>query len=184
MPGPSLRIFIAPLLAIAIVQQTLPLLGEKILFDALRATSVDGAGDGGGGGGDGDWVSGGAGGGDTGVMPGDTAAGDWAATGGGGGGGGVKNGQAEVMTSGQMGVGGGEGVDVEESPRMARVRALEASNGLGLRGIGVAASRAQSLSTVGAFLILPGIALGFVPVVGAIAATAMATTFAAYSLSW
>ena len=32
-------VFVAPLIAIAIVQQVLPLLGEKILFDALRATA-------------------------------------------------------------------------------------------------------------------------------------------------
>ena len=116
-------LFIAPLLAIAIVQQVLPLLGEKIFFDALV----------------------------------------------------VKSESSEGDTEGGSGSG---------SCRAARVRQLEESGGLGLRGLGVAASRAQSLAGLGVVAIPAGLSLSIIPVVGPIAAAALATCVAAYTLAW
>ena len=116
-------IFVAPLLAIAVVQQVLPLLGEKILFDGLRASAAAADDD----------------------QPSANAA-------------------AEA--------------------RARRIEALEASNGLGLRGIGVAASRARSLAALGAGAIPVGVGASLVPVAGPVASAAVAAAVAAYALAW
>jgi hypothetical protein len=118
-------IFVAPLLAIAVVQQVLPLLGEKILFDGLRASAAAIAADD-------DQPS--------------------------------ANAKAEA--------------------RARRLEALEASDGLGLRGIGVAASRAQSLAALGAGAIPVGVGASLVPVAGPMASAAVAAAVAAYALAW
>ena len=118
-------IFVAPLLAIAVVQQVLPLLGEKILFDGLRASAAAIAADD-------DQPS--------------------------------ANAKAEA--------------------RARRLEALEASDGLGLRGIGVAASRAQSLAALGAGAVPVGVGASLVPVVGPVASAAVAAAVAAYALAW
>ena len=117
-------IFVAPLLAIAVVQQVLPLLGEKILFDGLRASAAAAADD---------------------DQPSANAA-------------------AEA--------------------RARRIEALEASDGLGLRGIGVAASRARSLAALGAGAIPVGVGASLVPVAGPVASAAVAAAVAAYALAW
>ena len=116
-------IFVAPLLAIAVVQQVLPLLGEKILFDGLRASAAAADDD----------------------QPSANAA-------------------AEA--------------------RARRIEALEASDGLGLRGIGVAASRARSLAALGAGAIPVGVGASLVPVAGPVASAAVAAAVAAYALAW
>lgn len=116
-------IFVAPLLAIAVVQQVLPLLGEKILFDGLRASAAADDDD----------------------QPSANAA-------------------AEA--------------------RARRIEALEASDGLGLRGIGVAASRARSLAALGAGAIPVGVGASLVPVAGPVASAAVAAAVAAYALAW
>ena len=116
-------IFVAPLLAIAVVQQVLPLLGEKILFDGLRASAAAADDD----------------------QPSANAA-------------------AEA--------------------RARRIEALEASDGLGLRGIGVAASRARSLAALGAGAIPVGVGASLMPVAGPIASAAVAAAVAAYALAW
>ena len=116
-------IFVAPLLAIAVVQQVLPLLGEKILFDGLRASAAAADDD----------------------QPSANAA-------------------AEA--------------------RARRIEALEASDGLGLRGIGVAASRARSLAALGAGAIPVGVGASLMPVAGPVASAAVAAAVAAYALAW
>ena len=120
-------IFVAPLLAIAVVQQVLPLLGEKILFDGLRASA---------------------------------------------------NRLADQPDSDQP------SANAAAETRARRIEALEASDGLGLRGIGVAASRARSLAALGAGAIPVGVGASLVPVAGPVASAAVAAAVAAYALAW
>jgi len=124
-------IFVAPLLAIAVVQQVLPLLGEKILFDGLRASAAAAADD---------------------DQPSANAA-------------------AETRAR-------------RIEARARRIEALEASDGLGLRGIGVAASRARSLAALGAGAIPVGVGASLVPVAGPFASASVAAAVAAYALAW
>ena len=124
----------APLLAIGVVQQVLPLLGEKIFFDGMRA-SVRGTGG---------------------------------------------------SSTGEELAGNTKGIDTDPTAavKVARIESLEASDGLGLLGLGVAASRAQKLATIGGGVIPAGVGLGFFPLAGPIVATTLTTTFSAYTLAW
>ena len=105
-------LLVAPVVAVAVVQQVLPLLGEKLFFDGMRATAA----------------------------PGPRAA--------------------------------------------ARLDALLASPGLGLRGLGVAAGRGQSLGAFAAAAAPAGLLLSLAPGVGQVLAFALATWTAAYALAW
>jgi hypothetical protein len=168
-------VFVAPLLAIAIVQQVLPLLGEKILFDALKASAgmgvedeveeeeegrkLSGGEEGDGGGGEAEVGA---------------AAATWSSSSSS-----SSDGEAAESASSSS------SSSSSSSPRTARVRQLEDSGGLGLRGLGVAASKAQSLGGLGAAAVPVGLGLSFfIPVFGPIAATALATAVAAYTLAW
>ena len=68
--------------------------------------------------------------------------------------------------------------------KLRAVSALESANGLGLRGIGAAASRTQALATLTAATIPIGAVVTFVPVAGPLIAAFMATLVASYALAW
>ena len=68
--------------------------------------------------------------------------------------------------------------------KLRAVSALESANGLGLRGIGAAASRTQALATLTAATIPIGAVATFVPVAGPLIAAFMATLVASYALAW
>ncbi len=123
-------LLVSPLVAIAVVQQLLPLLGEKILFDALKAPTVESP---------------------TGPRT-------------------VASSSAAPSTLAAL--------------RTARVAQLEASDGLGLRSLGVAAARAQSLATLAGVAVPIGVGVSLVPVAGPFIAGALAAAVAAYSLTW
>ena len=123
-------LLVSPLVAIAVVQQLLPLLGEKILFDALKAPTVESP---------------------TGPRT-------------------VASSSAAPSTLAAL--------------RTARVAQLEASDGLGLRSLGVAAARAQSLATITGAAVPIGVGVSLVPVAGPFIAGALAAAVAAYSLTW
>lgn len=115
-------LLLAPLVALAVVQQVLPLLGEKILFDGARAAASSGASD--------------------------------AAT-------------ARLSQT-----------------KLARLEALETSDGLGLQGLGVAASRSGTLASLTATAAPVGAAATLVPGVGPVLAAFLAALVASYALSW
>ena len=126
-------VFVAPLIAIAIVQQVLPLLGEKILFDALRATAG---------------------------MPSAIVSDE------------DDDVDDDCDASSSSSSSSSSSAFVVHPGRRARVEQLEASPGLGIRGLGVAASRAQSLASLTALVAPLGVGVSFVPVGGPIVATA------------
>ncbi len=128
-------LLVSPLVAIAVVQQLLPLLGEKILFDALKAPTGESP---------------------TGESP---------------------TGPRTVASSSAT-------PSTLATLRTARVAQLEASDGLGLRSLGVAAARAQSLATIAGVAVPIGVGVSLVPVAGPFIAGALAAAVAAYSLTW
>ena len=133
-------LLVSPLVAIAVVQQLLPLLGEKILFDALKAPTGESP---------------------TGESPtGESPTGPRT----------VASSSATPSTLAAL--------------RTARVAQLEASDGLGLRSLGVAAARAQSLATLAGVAVPIGVGVSLVPVAGPFIAGALAAAVAAYSLTW
>ena len=127
-------LLLAPLVALAVVQQVLPLLGEKILFDGARAAAVAA------------------------VAADDAAAASGAA-------------DAELRAN-------------LARAKLARLEALEISDGLGLRGLGVAASRAGTLASLTATAAPVGAAATLVPGVGPVLAASLAALVASYALSW
>jgi hypothetical protein len=139
-------LLVSPLVAIAVVQQLLPLLGEKILFDALKAPP-------------------------TGESPtGESPTGE------------SPTGESRSVAS--------SSASSSATPctlaalRIARVAQLEASDGLGLGSLGVAAARAQSLATIAGVAVPMGVGVSLVPVVGPFLAGALAAAVASYSLTW
>lgn len=68
--------------------------------------------------------------------------------------------------------------------RLARLEAMETSDGLGLRGLGVAASRTGTLASLTATAAPVGAAATLVPVVGPVLAASLAALVASYALSW
>ena len=128
-------LLVSPLVAIAVVQQLLPLLGEKILFDALKAP-----------------------------PPGESPTGE------------SPTGESPTSSSATP--------STLAASRTARVAQLEASDGLGLRSLGVAAARAQSLATLAGVAVPIGVGVSLVPVAGPFIAGALAAAVAAYSLTW
>ena len=108
-------LLLAPLVALAVVQQVLPLLGEKILFDGARAAAA-------------------------------AAAADAAASG-------APDAEAPAFQRTRL-------------TRLARLEAMETSDGLGLRGLGVAASRTGTLASLTATATPVGAAATLVPGVG------------------
>jgi len=61
---------------------------------------------------------------------------------------------------------------------------METSDGLGLRGLGVAASRTGTLASLTATAAPVGAAATLVPVVGPVLAASLAALVASYALSW
>lgn len=141
-------LLLAPLVSFAVVQQALPLLGEKIFFDGARA-AVDPS----------------FGGGVTGGNVGDTSDEDDVDS--------VDDAKNVQLTATET---------IKE--KLRAVSALESANGLGLRGIGAAASRTQALATLTAATIPIGAVVTFVPVAGPLIAAFMATLVASYALAW
>ena len=138
-------LLVSPLVAIAVVQQLLPLLGEKILFDALKAPTGESP---------------------TGESPtGESPTGE------------SPTGPRTVASSSAT-------PSTLAALRTARVAKLEASDGLGLRSLGVAAARAQSLATLTGVAVPIGVGVSLVPVAGPFIAGALAAAVAAYSLTW
>ena len=139
-------LLVSPLVAIAVVQQLLPLLGEKILFDALKAP-----------------------------PPGESPTGESPT-------GESPTGESRSVAS--------SSASSSATPctlaalRIARVAQLEASDGLGLGSLGVAAARAQSLATIAGVAVPMGVGVSLVPVVGPFLAGALAAAVASYSLTW
>jgi len=125
-------LLLAPLVALAVVQQVLPLLGEKILFDGARAAAA-------------------------------SAAAAAAASG-------APDAEAPAFRLART--------------RLARLEAIETSDGLGLRGLGVAASRTGTLASLTATAAPVGAAATLVPVVGPVLAASLAALVASYALSW
>ena len=131
-------LLLAPLVALAVVQQVLPLLGEKILFDGARAAAAAAA-------------------------------------------------AADAAASGAP-----DAPDAPDAPafqrtrltRLARLEAMETSDGLGLRGLGVAASRTGTLASLTATATPVGAAATLVPGVGPFLAASLAALVASYALSW
>ena len=127
-------LLLAPLVALAVVQQVLPLLGEKILFDGARAAAAA------------------------------AAAADAAASG-------APDAEAPAFQRTRL-------------TRLARLEAMETSDGLGLRGLGVAASRTGTLASLTATATPVGAAATLVPGVGPFLAASLAALVASYALSW
>ena len=140
-------VLVAPIVAIAVVQQVLPLLSERILFDALKAATGTKA---------------------PASEDGTAATARW-------------NGEDEDDDVSESSASSSRPFN---AARAARVEQLEASAGLGFRGLGAAASRAKSLAGLGFAAAPVGLGLSLVPGVGPIAGGALATTIAAYTLAW
>ena len=121
-------LLLAPLVALAVVQQVLPLLGEKILFDGARAAAVADAD--------------------------------------------ASSGASDAATARLS------------QTKLARLEALETSDGLGLQGLGVAASRTGTLASLTATAAPVGAAATLVPGVGPVLAAFLAALVASYALSW
>jgi hypothetical protein len=131
-------LILAPLVALAVVQQVLPLLGEKIFFDGARAAA----------------------------------------------------GEAAVQSdeNGRSGTNAFQDRTKEKpavSSRLRRLDALEKNPGLGLRGLGTAASRTSALAGLTAAAAPAGVLVtALVPGVGAVFATLLVTSVASYALAW